>query len=360
MSVMGMRDWLHNNRTAMLVIFALLLVGLLITYGKFGQSSSYSEADYEAMVENAREVYNADPTNADSVYTLAQTLGAYAEFLTDKKAERERIDEVDLESVKYYDEYYALMVDQAKAAYESEKTYNSAAVVSSYLNMRIKASSYLDDADLEALSAESNEWMITAMELRYDEAKAALDAAPNDPALLADMADVKASLAYYKNQKDDSVDMNAAYAEAMQLALQAVDNCTGEGSDANKATYYLKVAGYAQSMENNADAEKYCRLALECDPASYNVQISLASLLVGEGRYADAKTQLEEYLATLSEDDSNYENVEQSIDYLQMMIEAAASDDADDADDSNMDADDAEVQSDPEDVDNTDAPADAQ
>ncbi len=359
MSVMGMRDWLHNNRKAMLVIFALLLVGLLITYGKFGQSSSYSEADYEAMVENAREVYNADPANADSVYTLAQTLGAYAEFLTDKKAERERIDEVDLESVKYYDEYYALMVDEAKAAYESEKTYNSAAVVSSYLNMRIKASSYLDDADLEALSEESNEWMITAMELRYDEAKAALDAAPNDPALLADMADVKASLAYYKNQKDDSVDMNAAYAEAMQLALQAVDNCTGEDDNASRATYYLKVAGYAQSMENSADAEKYCRLALECDPTSYNVQISLASLLVGEGRYADAKTQLEEYLATLGEDDSNYENVEQSINYLQMMIEAAASDDADDADGAD-DADEGEVQSDPENTDDTDAPADAQ
>ncbi|MBQ3180979.1 MAG: hypothetical protein IJB55_06485 [Firmicutes bacterium] len=334
MSIMGMREWLRNNRNVMLIIFVLLLVALLITYGQFGQSNSYSEADYEAMIETAREAYNANPQDANAVYTLAQALGAYAGYLTDQDADRERIDEVDLESVKYYDEYYGLMLEQAKTAYETEPTYSSAAMVASYLNARIRAASYLEDVDTTAWAEESNEWMITAMELRRNEAETALQADPTNPALLADMADVKASLAYYKHEKDESVDMNAAYADAMALVLQALDNCPEDTPAADISGYYLKAAGYAQNMENTAEAEQYCRLAVEADPTSYSAQVSLASLLTGEARYAEAKTQLEDYLATLDKSDENYANVESSIEYLQMMMDAAAADE-DENDDEN-------------------------
>lgn len=329
MSVMGMREWLRNNRTAMLVVFALLLLGLLITYGQFGQSGSYSEADYEAMIDTAREAYDADPKNPENVYTLAQMLGAYAEFLSHEKAEKDRIDAVDLEAVKYYDEYYALMAEQAKDNYYTEQTYGNAMTVASYLNSRVQAGGYLEDIDVVALSNEANDWMITAMELRYIDAEAALQADPANPALLADMAEVNSSLAHYKHEKDSAVDMNAAYTESLALVLQAVDNCTGETEPADKSGYYLKAAGYAQSLEDAALTEQYCRLAIEADPTSYNAQIALASFYAGEQRYQEGKDHLEAYLATLDKDDKNRAGVESSIEYLQMMIDAANSAEAD-------------------------------
>ena len=38
MSIMGMREWFRKNRITMVVIFVLLLIGLLISYGRFGTS----------------------------------------------------------------------------------------------------------------------------------------------------------------------------------------------------------------------------------------------------------------------------------------------------------------------------------
>ena len=45
MSIMGMREWFRKNRASMLVVFVLLLVGLLISYGRFGSSPTYTAAD---------------------------------------------------------------------------------------------------------------------------------------------------------------------------------------------------------------------------------------------------------------------------------------------------------------------------
>ncbi len=322
MSIMGMREWLRKNKTAMLVVFVLLLVGLLISYGQFGRSTSYSAADYEAMIETAREAYAADPQNPDNVYTLAQTLGAYAEYLTDEDADREQIDAVDLEAVQYYDEYYGLMIEQAKEAYQTEPTYGSAYTVASYLNMRIQAAAYLEDVDTTEMVAESNEWMITAMELRLTEAETALQADPANPALLADMADVKYSLAYYQHEKDENVDIDAASAASLALVLQAIENCDAETEPVDKSNYYLKAAGYAQQLENDEETEQYCKLAIETAPDNYDAHISLASFYAGQQRYEEAKQQLENYLATLDKDDERYAKVESSIEYLQMMMDA--------------------------------------
>lgn len=322
MSIMGMREWFRKNRVIMGLILLLILVGLLISYGLFGRNAagSYSAADYEELVAQAREAYEADPTDPETVYALAQALANYTQYLSDNDAEQEEINASDEEAVKYYDEYFGLMVDQAIATYQEDNSYANAYLVAQYLSNRASVQSMRTGMDGTALTTESNTWMITAMNLRINDDNADLAENPNNADTLADLADATAALAYYQHANDDSFDAKPGYLESASLYLQAIEN---SDSDADKSEYYQKAGAYAYNADDLTNAEQYYSAALELTPDDYDANTSMASFLLSAERYDEASALLEAYQATLSEDDSNYATLTSYIEYIQDKKNAA-------------------------------------
>ena len=340
MSIMGMREWLHNNRVAMLIVFVLLLVGLLMSYGNFGSSATYTASDYEKMVATAREAYEADPTEPANVQALAAVLGEYAAFLSKDGATKEEIDAVDNEALEYYDEYYGLMVLEATETYNANKNYSNAYIVASYLAQRAQAQSLMNE-DSTGVSNKSTEWMITALNHRVTELGLELNDDPNNQAILADVADAKAALGYYHSQLNAKYDLTSDYQAAIDLYMQALENCGDDVPAATKSDYYQKAAAYAYNIEKKDLAEQYYQAALELTPEDYNTNVAMASFLLNAERYDEALTLLQNYRATMADDDTNATNVDSSIAYVQSMIEAVnATDDAEtDKDDGDASAD---------------------
>ncbi len=337
MTIMGMREWFHKNRVIMLAVFVLLLVGILISYGRFGRSTTYTEADYEQLVAQAREAYEANPSDPATVQALASALGEYAEYLNDNDADQETVKATDDEALKYYNEYYGLMVMEATDAYQANQNYGNAYMVASYLQQRAQVQNYMDGMDGQALLDQSNRWMITAMTHRVDELNTELTEQANDPAILADLADATAALGYYQHEEDSEYNVNEDYWAAVELCEQAIANCGADVEPAVKAGYYQQAAGYAASAGNNVQAEEYYRASLETAPTDYNANIALASFLLNESRYDETIQVLTDYRATLSADDENAASIDSSIEYVQSLKEAAENPDDDAAADDTAD-----------------------
>lgn len=335
MSIMGMREWFRKNRVLMLVVFILLLAGLLISYGHFGGNTTYTAADYEKMVADAREAYAANSSDPATVQALASILADYAAFLNDDKADQETVKAVDDEALKYYNEYYGLMVLDATESYQAEQNYANAYMVASYLQQRAQVQSMMDGMDGKAISDQANQWMVTAMTLRIDELNADLAENSTDHTIIADLADATAALAYYQHELDAEVDIDAAYLEAIDLCEQAIENCGNDVEPAVKASYYQKAANYAENTGNNVLAEEYYRMSLETAPADYDANVALAAFLLGDNRYDETIELLTAYRETLSDDDANAANIDSSIEYVEALKEAAENPDTDTEDDNN-------------------------
>lgn len=323
MSIMGMREWFRKNRITMVVIFVLLLIGLLISYGRFGSRATYTVADYENMVTQAREAYAADPTVPENVLGLYQALATYVDFLSHNKGDQEQINALDAEAVGYYDEYNALMVEDAKAVYQAEPNYVNANMVANYLFGRAQAQSYMDgmEDNVAALQKEMNDWLVLAMEHRVDEINLELEAAPNDSAKLADLADAIGALAYYKHEQDASFDLTASYNEAMELYQQAIANIPADAEDKLISTCYVGAASCAYNLDDIAAAEELYKTAVEKLPTDYNANMGYASLLLNVGRIDESLVQLEAYKALINEDDLNYASVQQYLESVQSLKE---------------------------------------
>ncbi len=332
MSIMGMREWFRKNRVIMGVILLLILVGLLISYGLFGRNAagSYSAADYQELVAQAREAYEADPTDPETVYALAQALANYTQYLSDNGADQDEINAADDETVKYYDEYFGLMVDESIATYEQDNSYSNAYMVAQYLNNRASVQSMMTDGDSASLLSEANSWMLTAMNHRIDDDNADLAENPNNADTLADLADATAALAYYQNAVDESVDLKPGYLQAVQLYLQAIEN---SDSDTDKSEYYQKAAAYAYNADDLTASEQYYSAALELTPDDYDANTGMAAFLLNAERYDEASELLKSYQATLSEDDDNYATLTSYIDYINTQKEAAENPTSDDESD---------------------------
>ncbi len=340
MSIMGMREWFRKNRMIMLVVFVLLLVGILISYGHFGGSTTYTTADYEKMVAEAREAYAANSSDPATVQALASILADYAAFLNkDDKADQETVKAVDDEALKYYNEYYGLMVLDATEAYQAEQNYGNAYMVASYLQQRAQVQSMMNGLDGKALAEQANQWLVTAMTHRIDEVNADLAENPTDHKIIADLADATAALAYYQHELDADTDLDVAYWEAIDLLEQAIENCGDDVEPAMKAGYYQKAAGYAANAGNNVLAEEYYRTSLETAPNDYDANVALAAFLLNDGRYDETIELLTAYRETLADDDANAAAIDSSIEYVQALKEAAEKPDTDTDTDTDADAD---------------------
>lgn len=322
MSIMGMREWFRKNRVLMLVIFVLLLVGLLISYGRFGSSAGYSAADFEAMLTQAREAYNEDPTNPENVYYLAQVLSQYAEFMNTGEENREKVQELDDEALVHYDEYYGILAEQSKTAYQENKNYGNAAMVANYLGQRAQVQSMINGLDGAALSSEANNWMIIALGHRQDEINQELAEKPNDPALLADLADSKSALGYYNKLQNGDYDTAPLYRESLALYLQAVENSGADVAAETKAGYYTNAGFCANSLGDKASAEQYLKTAVELAPASYDMNLNYLSFLLNDQRYEEGKALMEACRDAMSKEDPNYQNTLDSIESVQALMDA--------------------------------------
>lgn len=316
MSIMGMREWFHKNRTIMLVVGALLLLGLLVSYGQFGSSAGVSKADYEKAVENARAVYAENSAEPANVQSLAAILAEYASFLSKNGEEYETYNAIDQEALKYYDEYYGLMVLDATAAYNENNNYANAYMVASYLNQRSTIQANIEGMDGKALSAQTDKWMLIAMNHRVDEINAEMAESPADSAKLADKASAVAAVAYYENKTDSSFDKTPGYREAIKLLQQAIDNAPADTAVETLAGYYQSMGSYAYQIDLKNDAEQYYLTALEVAPNDYDSISALTTFYMSETRYDDAITELQGYLDGLAEDDSNRESIEKTINYI--------------------------------------------
>lgn len=326
MSIMGMREWFRKNRVLMLVIFVLLLVGLLISYGRFGRSSSYSGTDYESLLAQAREAYAADPANPESVLALAQVLSTYAEYLNHGEENRERVEALDDEALLHYDEYYSLLIANARAAYQEDQSYANAMLVANALSQRAQVQSLIKNMDGAALADEANSWMVVAVERRVADITAEMADKPDDPAMLADLADAKSALAYYNKIKDNSFDTAPGYREALQLYLRAIENCAADADPTVKAGYYTNAGFCSNSLGDSAAAEEYLRTAVQLAPADYDINLNYLSYLLNESRYEEGKALLETCRASMSKDEPDYAELQDSlqeyIDYIQSLIDA--------------------------------------
>lgn len=316
MSIMGMREWFHKNRTIMLVVGALLLLGLLVSYGQFGASAGVSKADYEKAVESARAAYAENSTDPATVQSLASILGEYATFLSKNGEEYENYNPIDQEALKYYDEYFGLMVLESTATYNETPNYANAYMVASYLNQRSTVQANIEGMDGKALADQTNKWMLIAMNHRVDEVNAELAEAPEDSAKLADKANAVAAVAYYENQINSSFDLTPAYSEAIKLLQQAIDNAPEDAKVETLAGYYQSMGSYAHNIDLKTDSEKYYLAALEVAPGNYDSISALTTFYMAEERYDDAINALQSYLDGLAEDDSNRESVEKTINYI--------------------------------------------
>lgn len=323
MSIMGMREWFRKNRVIMMIVGALLLLGLLVSYGRFGASSGATAADYEKAIEAARATYAENSAEPANVQNLAAVLAEYASFLNQSDADQEEVDAVDQEALKYYDEYYGLMILQSTAAYNETPNYANAYTVASYVSQRSNAQSYIDGMDGSALAAEANKWMTIAMNHRIDEVNAELTEAPNDSAKLADLAGATAASAYYQHETSSSFDLKPAYTEAISLLQKAIDNAPEDAKAETLSGYYQDMGAYAYNIDKIADAEAYYKAAIAAAPADYNTNIALASFYLTEERYDDAVAALQTYRDSLAEDDTNREGLEQSINYIIGLRDAA-------------------------------------
>ena len=263
MSIMGMREWFRKNRVLMLVVFALLLVGLLISYGRFGSSSSYTAADYERMLTDAREAYAADPELPENAFYMYQVLNSYAVYLNQNHQEPELAKALSDEAITYFDMYYGMLADEAKETYQANPNYANAAVVANYLSQRVYAQSLSESMDPTAMQTEVNNWMVIALGHRLDEVNAELANTPNDSTLLADLADATGALAYYKHEQDNTFDQNPAYQEALALYQQAIANKPADIEPATLAGYYSNAAASAYELRDYAQAQQLYLQAVE-------------------------------------------------------------------------------------------------
>lgn len=316
MSIMGMREWFRKNRVIMLVVGILLLVGLLISYGRFSAGSGRSAADYEKLVEDARTAYAENPSDPATVQSLASILSEYAYYLNQSDADQEEVDAVDNEALKYYDEYYGLMVLDSTAAYQEEPNYANAYMVANYLSQRATVQNNIDGMDGQALTDETNKWMSIAMGHRVDEIKADMEDDPNNSVNLADLADAVAANAYYQHEISADFDLQPAYTEAIDLLQQALDNAPADAEAATLAGYYQRMGSYAYNIDQHEKAEEYYRASLAAAPDDYDANIAMASFFLNEERYDEAIEVLQAYRATLSDDDANAAGLDNSIDYI--------------------------------------------
>ena len=316
MSIMNMREWFRKNRVIMLVVGVFLLVGLLISYGRFGSSSGPTAADYEKMVADARAAYAENTGDPASVQSLAAALAEYASYLNQNGAEQDEVNAVDNESLKYYDEYYGLMVLDSTAAYQEEENYANAYMVASYLQQRSVVQQYMDGTDGQALVDQANKWMGIAMDHRIAEINAELQETPDNAAKLADLADATAASAYYQHELNADFDLKPAYSEAIDLLQQALDNAPVDAEPAVLADYYQRMGSYAYNIDEKAQAEEYYNAALAAAPDNYDAHASMASFLLNEERYDEAIELLQNYRATLADDDANAENLDNTINYI--------------------------------------------
>lgn len=357
MSIMGMREWFRKNRMLMLVVFALLLVGLLISYGRFGSSSSYTAADYERMLTDAREAYAADPESPENVFYMYQVLNSYAVFLNQNHKEPEQAKAMSDEAITYYDMYYGMLADEAKETYQANPNYANASVVANYLSQRVQAQSLLESMDPAAMQTEVNNWMVIALGHRLDEVNAELANTPNDSALLADLADATGALAYYKHEQDNTFDQNPAYQEALalyqqaiankpadiepatlagyysnaaasayelrdyaqaqQLYLQAVEDCGSGLEPAALAELYTNAAVCANAQDDAAAAEGFYQQAVAAAPGDYNANMNYASFLLNAARYDDAIAVFTAYRDTFDKNSQEYQTAQENLDYIQ-------------------------------------------
>lgn len=346
MSIMGMREWFRKNRVIMLVVGGLLLLGLLVSYGQFGASAGATKKDYEKAVEAARAVYAEDSTTAANVQTLAATLAEYATFLNkNTDATQEEVNAVDQEALKYYDEYYGLMVLESTAAYNEEPSYANAYTVASYINQRSVVQNNIDGMSGSALADETNKWMVVAMNHRIDDINAELAEAPNDYSKLADLADATAAVAYYQHEISDKNPLTDGYTKAIKLLQQALDNAPEDAKVETLSGFYQDMGSYAYNIDKKADAEKYYLAALELAPQDYSTVVAVASFYLTDERYDDSIATLQTYLDTLPEDDSNREGIQSSINYIEGLRDAVnAEAEAGDDEDSDVDSDDDDVE----------------
>lgn len=322
MSIMGMREWFRKNRVIMVVVFVLLLVGLLISYGRFGSSSTFTAADYEKMVAQAREAYAADPTVPENVYYMYQTLAQYVDYLSHNDGDQEQIKALDSEAVGYYDEYYELLAEDAKKTYQAEPSYVNATMVAQYLSERYRAQASMEGMEGgAAMQAEVNNWMVLAMGHRVDEINAELAEAPNDAALLYDLADATGALAYYQHEQDNSVDMDAAYEQSLALYQQAIENCPADAEPEARAKYYVGAAGCAFELNNTELADEYYQAAMAAAPSDYNANMGYASMLLNLGKLDESLAAMQAYQELIGEDDEYYQSVQQYIDSVQSLKE---------------------------------------
>lgn len=329
MSIMGMREWFRKNRVVMVVVFVLLLVGLLISYGRFGSSGTVTTADYEKMVEQAREAYAADPTAPENVYYMYQTLAQYVQVLNSENKDenaadyaevRAQIDALDQEAVGYYDEYYALLSEEAKKTYQAEPNYANAYMVAQYLVERYRAQASMEGMEGGvAMQAEANNWLVLAMGHRVDDVTAELAENPTDSAILYDLADAKGALAYYQHEQDANFDMRPVYEESLALYQQAVENCPADAEAATRAQYYVGAASCAFEMNDTALAEEYYQAAIAADQKNYNANMGYASMLLNIGRIDESLAALQAYQALIGETDENYATVQQYVDSVQSL-----------------------------------------
>lgn len=339
MSIMGMREWFRKNRMVMIIVGALLLLGLLVSYGRFGSSSGATAADYEKAVESARAAYAEDSANLDNVQMLALTLAEYATFLNkNTDATQEEVNAVDQEALKYYDEYYGLLVLQGTTAYNEEPSYANAYMVASYVNQRSAIQANIDGMDGAALADETNKWMVIAMNHRIDEINAELAEKPNDYSLLSDLADATGAVAYYQHASNESFDLTPGYTAAINLLQQAIDNADADAKVETLSGFYQSMGSYAYNIDKKADAENYYKAALAIAPQDYNTVASVASFYLTESRYDESIGVLQTYMDSLPEDDENRESLETTINYIIGLRDAEtgeitnAGDDADDTD----------------------------
>ena len=357
MSIMGMREWFRKNRASMLVVFVLLLVGLLISYGRFGSSPTYTAADYEKMLTDAREAYAADPESPENVFYMYQVLNSYAVFLNESHQEPEQAKAMSNEAITYYDMYYGMLADEAKDTYQASPNYANASVVANYLSQRVQAQSLSESMDPAAMQAEVNNWMVIALGHRLDEVNAELANTPNDSALLADLADATSALAYYKHEQDNTFDQNPAYQEslalyqqaiankpadidltnlagyyssaaacayelkdydqAQQLYLQAVEVCGGALEPAALAELYTNAAVCANAQDDKAAAEGFYQQAVAAAPGDYNANMNYASFLLNAARYDEAIAVFTAYRDTFDKNSEEYQTAQEHLDYIQ-------------------------------------------
>ncbi|MCX4266311.1 MAG: tetratricopeptide repeat protein [Firmicutes bacterium] len=322
MSIMGMREWFRKNRITMVVIFVLLLIGLLISYGRFGASSTYTAADYEKMVTQAREAYASDPKAPENVYGMYQALATYVDFLSHNKGEQEQIKTLDAEAVGYYDEYYALLAEEAKAAYQAEPNYTNAYMLAQYLYERARAQASMEGMDGGvAMQKEMTNWLVVAMGHRVDEINVELAETPDDAAKLADLADAVGALAYYKHEQDNTYDVTPEYQQSLDLYQQAIANIPADLDPSVAVEYYVGAASCAYNLDDIAKAEEFYKSAIALAPDNYNANVGYASLMLNVGRIDESLEFLNAYQAMLKEDDPDYASVQQYIESVQALKE---------------------------------------